>query len=141
MMRLTYGGKFVGSGPAHGYFENWNSARQSIALLCRELCERRCERRDSASPAVMQQPCSARRRFYANDASVRGIDFAVDESIGLERRDEFGDRRRAHLFGRGERAECDRSTEDDDGERGERRRGESGRIVLSSEAAEEVDGD
>jgi hypothetical protein len=79
-------------------------------------------------------------RAHAHDAPVGCVSLALDELLGLQLDDQLGDGRWPHLLGARELAQCERTAEDDDRERGELGRGEAGRVILAAEAAQEVDG-
>ena len=114
--------------------------RELRAVARREGGERSDERGDAPLATVEQELRSARGGAHARDAPVVGVDDAIDQPFRLENHDQLGNRGWTHLLGPGEITESDRTAEDDDGEGGELRGGETGGVVLAAEAPEEVEG-
>lgn len=98
------------------------------------------ERRDASRASRLEHPASSGGGVNALDAPVGRVEAPGDEAIRFQAGHEAGDGGWPYLLGVGEVAEADRAGEDDDGEGGEGRGAEAGRLVVDPEAAQEVDG-
>jgi hypothetical protein len=120
--------------------ENVERSREERDVLLRKLPQLARELGDSTLASFLHDLFPGGRRLDAYDAAIGGIDFARHEPRLLQRSDDARHRRRTDLFRGGEIAERDRSGEDDDRERGESGGTESRGVILSSQAAQQVNG-
>lgn len=99
-----------------------------------------CEGPDPPAAAEQEEFSSPRSGGDARDASVCRIGYAAHEPLSLESGHQPSHGRGTHLFRRRELAERPGSGKHHNREDGESRRGESGRVILPSQASQELNG-
>lgn len=98
------------------------------------------ERGDAAGATLLQQALPRRGCLHPLDPAVGGIGTTPHEPVALELLDEPRNGRRPHLLGLRERAQGDRTAEDDHRQGGQPGSGEAAGLVLRSQPAQQVDG-
>jgi len=119
--------------------EQTDGCAEFLPLLFRERSERTGKRFDAALAPLPQERYAFGCGFEADPPAVfRGV--AADQSRALKALDDATHGGRANLLGIGEFAERSRSTEDEDGKRGELRRADAAFAVANTEPAKQMDG-
>jgi hypothetical protein len=91
---------------------------QRVALAGCEFAYRTREVRDASRATFTQQGCALRGRAESHHSPVIRVFLSAHQSRDFECMYKTRHRGRLHLFRRGQFAECEWSTKDDDRERG-----------------------
>ncbi len=121
-------------------FQQVGRLLQNGAVAGGQLADVPGERRHPSRSTGLEHLASSGCRVNALHTPVARVEAPGDQAVRLQTGHQAGDGGWSDLLGAREVAEGDRAGKDDDGECGEGRGAESGRLVLDAKAAQEVDG-